>query len=84
VLHNDFIELENVYPTMAEILKIAAVSRRKDPAKHVPRPWAEFPAANSFLAAWTLLSVIWRLRPPTRPSRLARLNVLYCPKCRVQ
>jgi hypothetical protein len=26
---------------MAEILKIAAVSRRKDPAKHVPRPWAE-------------------------------------------
>jgi hypothetical protein len=30
---NDFIELLNVYPTMAEALKIVAISRRKDPAK---------------------------------------------------
>ena len=30
---NDFIELLHVYPTMAEALKIAAISRRKDPAK---------------------------------------------------
>jgi len=29
----DFIELLHVYPTMAEALKIAAVSRYKDPAK---------------------------------------------------
>jgi mercuric reductase len=30
---NDFIELLHVYPTMAEALKIVAISRRKDPAK---------------------------------------------------
>jgi mercuric reductase len=30
---HDFIELLHVYPTMAEALKIAALSRRKDPAK---------------------------------------------------
>jgi mercuric reductase len=30
---NDFIELLHVYPTMAEALKIAAISRRKDPGK---------------------------------------------------
>jgi mercuric reductase len=30
---NDFIELLHVYPSMAEALKIAAISRRKDPAK---------------------------------------------------
>jgi mercuric reductase len=30
---NDFIELLHVYPTMAEALKIAAISRHKDPAK---------------------------------------------------
>jgi mercuric reductase len=30
---DDFIELLHVYPTMAEALKIAAISRRKDPAK---------------------------------------------------
>ena len=30
---NDFIELLHVYPTMAEALKIAAISRRKDPTK---------------------------------------------------
>jgi mercuric reductase len=30
---NDFVELLHVYPTMAEALKIAAISRRKDPAK---------------------------------------------------
>jgi hypothetical protein len=30
VLHNDFIELLHVYPTMAEVLKIAAISCRKD------------------------------------------------------
>lgn len=30
---NDFIELLHVYPTMAEALKIIAISRRKDPAK---------------------------------------------------
>jgi mercuric reductase len=29
----DFIELLHVYPTMAEALKIAAISRFKDPAK---------------------------------------------------
>jgi mercuric reductase len=29
----DFIELLHVYPTMAEALKIVAISRRKDPAK---------------------------------------------------
>ena len=29
----DFIELLHVYPTMAEALKIIAISRRKDPAK---------------------------------------------------
>jgi mercuric reductase len=28
----DFIELLHVYPTMAEALKIVAISRRKDPA----------------------------------------------------
>jgi mercuric reductase len=30
---DDFIELLHVYPTMAEALKIIAISRRKDPAK---------------------------------------------------
>ena len=30
---DDFTELLHVYPTMAEALKIAAISRRKDPAK---------------------------------------------------
>jgi mercuric reductase len=30
---NDFIELLHVYPSMAEALKITAISRRKDPAK---------------------------------------------------
>ena len=30
---NDFIDLLHVYPTMAEALKIVAISRRKDPAK---------------------------------------------------
>jgi mercuric reductase len=30
---NDFIELLHVYPTMAEALKIVAISRRKDPSK---------------------------------------------------
>lgn len=30
---NDFVELLHVYPTMAEALKVAAISRRKDPAK---------------------------------------------------
>jgi mercuric reductase len=30
---NDFIELLHVYPTMAEALKIVAISRHKDPAK---------------------------------------------------
>jgi mercuric reductase len=30
---DDFIELLHVYPSMAEALKIAAISRRKDPAK---------------------------------------------------
>jgi mercuric reductase len=30
---NDFIELLHVYPTIAEALKIVAISRRKDPAK---------------------------------------------------
>lgn len=30
---NDFIDLLHVYPTMAEALKIAAISRYKDPAK---------------------------------------------------
>jgi mercuric reductase len=30
---SDFIELLHVYPTMAEALKIVAISRRKDPAK---------------------------------------------------
>ena len=30
---NDFIELLHVYPTMAEALKIIAISRREDPAK---------------------------------------------------
>src|SRR5260221_581501 len=30
---NDFVELLHVYPTMAEALKIVAISRRKDPAK---------------------------------------------------
>jgi mercuric reductase len=30
---DDFIELMHVYPTMTEALKIAAISRRKDPAK---------------------------------------------------
>lgn len=30
---NDYIELLHVYPTMAEALKIVAISRRKDPAK---------------------------------------------------
>jgi len=30
---SDFIELLHVYPTMAEALKIIAISRRKDPAK---------------------------------------------------
>jgi mercuric reductase len=29
----DFIDLLHVYPTMAEALKIAAISRFKDPAK---------------------------------------------------
>jgi mercuric reductase len=29
----DFIELLHVYPTMAEALKIVAISRFKDPAK---------------------------------------------------
>lgn len=29
----DFIELLHVYPTMAEALKIAAISRYKDPAR---------------------------------------------------
>jgi mercuric reductase len=29
----DFVDLLHVYPTMAEALKIAAISRRKDPAK---------------------------------------------------
>jgi mercuric reductase len=29
----DFIDLLHVYPTMAEALKIVAISRRKDPAK---------------------------------------------------
>lgn len=29
----DFIELLHVYPTMAEALKIVAISRYKDPAK---------------------------------------------------
>ena len=30
---HDFIDLLHVYPTMAEALKIAAISRYKDPAK---------------------------------------------------
>ncbi len=30
---DDFIDMIHVYPTMAEALKIAAISRRKDPAK---------------------------------------------------
>jgi mercuric reductase len=30
---DDFIDLLHVYPTMAEALKIAAISRYKDPAK---------------------------------------------------
>jgi mercuric reductase len=30
---DDFVDLLHVYPTMAEALKIAAISRRKDPAK---------------------------------------------------
>src|SRR6266436_5246096 len=30
---SDFIDLLHVYPTMAEALKIVAISRRKDPAK---------------------------------------------------
>jgi mercuric reductase len=30
---DDFIELLHVYPSMAEALKITAISRRKDPAK---------------------------------------------------
>jgi mercuric reductase len=30
---NDFIDLLHVYPTMAEALKIVAISRRKDPSK---------------------------------------------------
>jgi len=30
---DDFIDMLHVYPTMAEALKIAAISRRKDPAK---------------------------------------------------
>lgn len=30
---SDFVDLLHVYPTMAEALKIAAISRRKDPAK---------------------------------------------------
>jgi mercuric reductase len=30
---HDFIDLLHVYPTMAEALKIAAISRFKDPAK---------------------------------------------------
>ena len=30
---DDFIELLHVYPTMAEALKIGAISRFKDPAK---------------------------------------------------
>ena len=30
---HDFIDLLHVYPTMAEALKIAAISRTKDPAK---------------------------------------------------
>ncbi len=30
---DDFVELLHVYPTMAEALKIAAIARRKDPAK---------------------------------------------------
>jgi mercuric reductase len=29
----DFIDLIHIYPTMAEALKIAAISRYKDPAK---------------------------------------------------
>ncbi len=29
----DFIDLWHVYPTMAEALKIIAISRHKDPAK---------------------------------------------------
>jgi mercuric reductase len=30
---DDFVDMLHVYPTMAEALKISAVSRRKDPAK---------------------------------------------------
>ena len=30
---DDFVDLLHVYPTMAEALKIAAIARRKDPAK---------------------------------------------------
>jgi mercuric reductase len=30
---SDFVERLHVYPTMAEALKIVAISRRKDPAK---------------------------------------------------
>jgi mercuric reductase len=30
----DFIDMLHVYPTMAEALKIVAISRYKDPAKH--------------------------------------------------
>ncbi len=29
----DFVDMIHVYPTMAEALKIAAISRHKDPAK---------------------------------------------------
>lgn len=30
---DDFVDMIHVYPTMAEALKIAAISRHKDPAK---------------------------------------------------
>ena len=30
---DDFVDMLHVYPTMAEALKIAAISRRKDPAR---------------------------------------------------
>lgn len=29
----DFIDMLHVYPTMAEVVKIVAISRHKDPAK---------------------------------------------------
>jgi hypothetical protein len=47
VLHNDFIELLHVYPTMAEVLKIAAISRRNVIRQSSPA------ARNNFLRVKT-------------------------------